>query len=80
MDPGRRPGPLLCRPVDLEGLTEGGEWMAGHTAEAVKRWVGDEGLPVVTEPARARTAPRLEDVEVLDSIEWVTIGSSWGSS
>jgi D-lactate dehydrogenase len=47
--------------------------MAGHTADAIRRWVGTDGLPVVIDASSCTHGLRgiLEDVEVLDSIEWV---------
>jgi D-lactate dehydrogenase len=67
------PGHCCAVPWTSKGLSEGGDWMAKHTAEAVRRWVGADGLPVVTDASSCTHGLHaiLEDVEVLDSIEWV---------
>ena len=66
-------GHCCAVPWSSKGLTEGADWMGGHTAEAVKRWAGDDGLPVVTDASSCTHGLQgiLEGVEVLDSIEWV---------
>ena len=71
--PDDAPGHCCAVPWTSKGLSEGADWMAGHTAEAVKRWVGADGLPIVTDASSCTHGLHaiLEDVEVLDSIEWV---------
>ena len=60
-------------PWSSKGLTEGAEWMGRHTAAAVRRWAGDEGLPVVIDASSCAHGLHevLEGVEVLDSVGWV---------
>jgi D-lactate dehydrogenase len=60
-------------PWSSKGLKDGTEWMAGHTSEAVKRWAGEDGLPVVIDASSCAhgLTEILEGVTVLDSIEWV---------
>jgi D-lactate dehydrogenase len=67
------PGVCCGVPWSSKGLGEGAEWMAGHTAEAVERWVGDTGLPIVTDASSCTHGLQgfIEGVEVLDSVEWV---------
>ena len=71
--PDDAPGHCCAVPWTSKGLTEGGDWMARHTAEAVKRWIGDERLPVVTDASSCTHGLHafVEEVEVLDSIEWL---------
>jgi D-lactate dehydrogenase len=66
-------GHCCAVPWSSKGLGEGAEWMAGHTSEAVKRWVGDNGLPVVTDASSCTHGLQgfLEGVEVIDAVEWV---------
>jgi D-lactate dehydrogenase len=47
--------------------------MSQHTAAAVKRWVGEDGLSVVTDASSCTHGLQgfLEGVEVVDSIEWI---------
>ena len=69
------PGHCCAVPWSSKGLTEGAEWMGRHTAEAVKRWAGTDGLPVVTDASSCSHGLHavLEDleVEVIDSVAWV---------
>jgi D-lactate dehydrogenase len=71
--PDEAPGHCCAVPWSSKGLTEGAEWMSQHTAAAVKRWIGEDGLPVVTDASSCTHGLQgfLEDVEVIDSIEWV---------
>ena len=71
--PDDAPGHCCAVPWSSKGLTEGAEWMSQHTAAAVKRWVGEDGLPVVTDASSCTHGLQgfLEGVEVIDSIEWV---------
>ena len=71
--PDDAPGHCCAVPWTSKGLSEGGEWMAGHTAEAVRRWIGDDGLPVVTDAGSCTQGFQaiLEGVEVIDSVEWL---------
>ena len=66
-------GHCCAVPWSSKGLTGGADWMGRHTAEAVRRWVGADGLPVVTDASSCThgLAAILEDVEVIDSIAWV---------
>jgi D-lactate dehydrogenase len=67
------PGHCCAVPWSSKGLTEGAEWMAAHTAAAVRRWAGEDGLPVVIDASSCAHGLResLEGVDVLDSVEWV---------
>ena len=71
--PDDAPGHCCAVPWSSKGLTDGAEWMSQHTAAAVKRWVGEDGLPVVTDASSCTHGLQgfLEGVEVIDSIEWV---------
>ena len=71
--PDDAPGHCCAVPWSSKGLTEGADWMAAHTAEAAKRWVGGDSLPVVIDASSCAHGLHaiLEDVEVLDSIEWI---------
>jgi D-lactate dehydrogenase len=66
-------GHCCAVPWSSKGLTEGADWMAGHTAAAVKRWAGEEGLPVVIDASSCAhgLGEVVEGVEVLDSIAWI---------
>jgi D-lactate dehydrogenase len=67
------PGHCCAVPWSSKGLGDGADWMAQHTAAAVKRWVGADGLPVVTDASSCTHGLHaiLDGVEVLDSVEWV---------
>ena len=67
------PGHCCAVPWSSKGLTAGADWMAQHTAEAVKRWVGADGLPLVTDASSCTHGLHavLEGVEVVDSVQWV---------
>ena len=71
--PDDAPGHCCAVPWSSKGLTEGADWMERHTAEAVKRWVGGDSLPVVTDASSCTHGLHaiLDGVEVLDSVEWV---------
>ena len=66
-------GHCCAVPWSSKGLSEGAEWMAGHTRESLGRWAAEDGLRVVIDASSC--AHGLKDiadgVEVLDSIEWV---------
>ncbi|HYH59646.1 MAG TPA: FAD-binding and (Fe-S)-binding domain-containing protein [Thermoleophilaceae bacterium] len=66
-------GHCCAVPWSSKGLIEGADWMAAHTAAAVKGWLGDSGLPVVTDASSCTHGFHaiLEGIEVLDSIRWV---------
>ena len=66
-------GHCCAVPWSSKGLTEGADWMARHTAEAVRRWVGGDSLPVVMDASSCTHGLHaiLDGVEVLDSVEWV---------
>ena len=67
------PGHCCAVPWSSKGLSRGAEWMGAHTAAAVKRWLGNDGLPLVTDASSCTHGLHaiLEGVEVLDSIDWV---------
>jgi D-lactate dehydrogenase len=60
-------------PWSSKGLGDGADWMAKHTGDAVRGWIGDPALPVVMDASSCSHGLReiLEGVEVLDSIEWI---------
>ena len=74
LDPGRRGRALLRRPVELEGPRRGRRLDGRSTPpKPSSAGSGADGLPVVTDASSCTHGLHgiLEDVEVLDSIEWV---------
>jgi len=66
-------GHCCAVPWTSKGLSEGGDWMAKHTAAAVMRWVDGDDLPLVTDASSCTHGllAILEGVEVVDSVAWV---------
>ena len=66
-------GHCCAVPWSSKGLTDGAAWMTDHTRSALERWSGGEGLKIVIDASSCAHGLKelADDVEVLDSIEWV---------
>jgi D-lactate dehydrogenase len=71
--PDDAPGHCCGVPWSSKGLTEGAEWMAGHTREALQRWTDGNDLKIVIDASSCAHGLKdlYDDIEVLDSVEWV---------
>ena len=71
--PEEAPGHCCAVPWSSKGLTDGADWMTAHTRDALGRWAGETGLPVVIDASSCAHGLKeaVEGVQVLDSIEWV---------
>ena len=61
-------------PWSSKGQPRGREWMARHTADALRRWTDGGRLPVVTDASSCAGGLvdelGLDDLEILDSVAW----------